>query len=134
MLKATYAIDDYVQQVGKKSYINMNVLHTFEDKWIDAESRTVPYYNDYKLKKKEIVELEIPKGYKVAYLPASAKGGADGLWNYTITYKADAKKITLTKEYELNTLAIKPAQFAAHNKMVDDLKKQYKESVALTTK
>ncbi len=133
-LKATFAVDDYVQQVGKKSYVNMNVLHTMEDMWIDADKRNVAYYTDYKQKKKEVVELEIPKGYKVAYLPASAKGGVDGLWNYTITYKADANKITLTKVYEFNTLAVTPAQFAANNKMVEELKKQYKESVALTTK
>lgn len=132
MIEAGFTIEDYVQNVGKQYIVNMNVKRTFEDEHIDTEGRNVPCYYDYKHKAKEVVVLDIPKGYRVAHLPASAHGSVDGLWNYKITYKADKSKITLVKEYELNATSAAPALFASNNKMVDDLRKLYKESVVLT--
>lgn len=131
-ISSDFSIDDYVQKVGKQCYINMNLNRDYENKLIDTKGRKVPYFNDYKEKKKEIVVLEIPKGYRVAHLPPAATGAADGLWAYKISYKADGRKITLTKEYELKTLSISPKQFADNNKLVDNLKKNYNESVVLT--
>jgi len=131
-IEAGFTIDDYVQNVGKQYIVNMNVKRTYEDKEIDVDGRKVPCYYDYKQKTKEVVVLDIPKGYRVAHVPASAHGSVDGVWNYKITYKADKSKITLVKEYELNTLSVSPGQFAGNNKMVDDLKNLYKESVVLT--
>ena len=131
-VEADFTVDDYVLQAGKQYYINMNLKHTYEDKRIDTQSRAIPYYYDFKNKTKEVVVLDIPKGYRVAHVPPSAEGSVDGLWSYKISYKTDKKKITLVKEYELNTLAAKPELFAANNKMVDELNKLYKETVVLT--
>jgi hypothetical protein len=113
--------------------VNLNLLHYFEDNCIDTKDRTVPSYFDYKASRKEVVVLDIPKGYHVKHLPPATKNAIDGLWTYSISYIADKDKITLTKEYELNTLAINADKFADNNKMVDGLKKVYKESVVLTT-
>ena len=132
-INADFVVDDYVHQVGKQCIVNMNLLHYFEDANIETKDRTVPTYFDYKTTHKEVVVLNIPKGWKVKYLPAAEKNTVDGLWNYSISYKADRDKITLTKEYELNTTAISADKFADNNKMVDGLKKIYKESVVLTT-
>jgi transglutaminase-like putative cysteine protease len=129
---ATFTIDDYVQQVGKQYYVNMNMNRAFEDKYIDTRERTVPYFYKYKERTNEVVVLDIPKGYHVTHLPAAARAAVDGLWGYKISYKADAKKITLVKEYELNTMTAVPKQFADNNKLVSDVKKLYKESVVLT--
>ncbi len=131
-IRADFTINNYAQVTGKQCFVNMNLCRTFENKRIDTKDRTVPSYTDYKSKKKEVVVLEIPKGYKVSYLPKPAKGSVPGLWSYNISYKADKNKITLTKEYEVNTRSIASAKFADNNKMVDDLRKIYKESVVLT--
>ncbi len=128
-----FVVEDYVMNAGKKCFVNMNLLHHFEDAHIDMKDRNVPWHYDYKSKHKEVVVLDIPKGYKVDYLPAPVKGSLDNVWNYTITYTADKKHITLTKEYEVNALSINPDRFAANNKLVDDLRKSYRESVVLTT-
>jgi hypothetical protein len=94
----------------------------------------VASFNDYKQNIREVVVLDIPKGYKVAHVPPAAKANVNGLWGYNIAYKVDNKnrKITLVKEYHVNTLAVTPQQFAENNKMVAELKDQYKESVLLT--
>lgn len=133
VVSADFNIDGYVQRAGKECYVNMNLNREFEDRRINDAERKVPYCYEYKQKTKEVVVLNLPEKCKVKYLPKDATGSVDGLWNYKISYKADKKTVTLTKEYELNTLAVNQPQFAANNKMVDDLKKIYKESVVLTT-
>ncbi len=133
-ISADFIVDDYVQQVGKECFVNMNLLHYFEGERIDMKDRKVDKYYDRKAKHKEVVVLDIPKGYKVSYLPTAVKGSLDNIWNYSISYKADKQKITLTKEYEINALAISPDKFFDNNKMIDDLKKYYNESVVLTAK
>lgn len=131
-INANFTVDNYVKRVGKQCYINMNLQRSFDTHI--ASDRKIPYFNDYKQKTTEVVVLDIPKGYRIAHLPKDAQGSADGLWNYKISYKAGKDKITLTKEYELNTLSVSAARFAEHNKLVDGLKKLYKESVVLTAK
>ncbi len=133
-INANYTLGNYAVPVKKDYYVNMNVNESFTDMRVNDEDRKTPYYLPYKNRLSETVTLNVPKGYRVASLPKPAKGGADGLWSYTITYKADKKSNTviLTKEYELKTMKISPSQFEAHNKQIDDLKKQYKETVVLT--
>ncbi len=133
-IDADFRVDDYVQKVGKECIVNMNLKRDFEDNRINDPERKVPYFYDYKQRTNEVVVLSIPEGYKVTYLPKDAQGEADGLWNYKISYKADKNTITLMKEYQLNTLSVNEKQFAEHNKVVDHLKKLYKESVVLTAK
>ena len=127
-----FSVEDYVRKAGKQYFVNMNIKRSFADRHIDATDRTTPYYYPYKEKTKEVVVLELPKGYRVAHVPAPTKGTVDGMWNYTISYKAEKDMVTLTKEYELNTLTANSKQIAANNKMVDDLKKAYRETVVLT--
>ncbi|MCW3123579.1 MAG: hypothetical protein JWQ38_3071 [Flavipsychrobacter sp.] len=132
LVNADFNIDDYVHKAGKECIVNMNLKRDFEDSRINEQDRKVPYFYDFKQKKNEVVVLNIPAGYKVTYLPKDAKGSVDGLWNYKISYKATKNTITLTKQFELNTLEVSKQQFAANNKLVDDLKNNYKESVVLT--
>jgi hypothetical protein len=131
-IKVDFTIDDYAQKVGREFFINMNLNKELEDRYIDTKDRTVAYYNRFREKKKEVVVLEIPKGYRVSYMPKEAKGAIDGLGGYKVSYKADGKRIILTKEYEVTARAIDAKKFADNNKMVEDLKKIYKESVVLT--
>lgn len=133
---ARFTLGGYVQQVKREHYVNLNLLRTMEDSRVNDENRNVAYYFPYKETIKETVTLNVPKGYSVSHIPKSAKGGKADLWTYSISYKYDARTrtITLTKEYVLNTMKIEPKQFEEHNRLVDELKKQYKETVVLTGK
>lgn len=135
-LNTTYTLNNYVQRVKKDVFVNMNVTKAYADYQVNDLNRKIPVYHDFKRKRKETVTLNVPKGYRVTYLPKPAKGGVDGMWSYNISYKADTKNntVTLTKEYELKTMSIKPEQFAANNKLIDELNQQYKETVVLTAK
>lgn len=131
-LSSQFVLKDYVQSIGKEYYVNMNLLHHYEEDWVNIEERKVPIEHNYKNKVKQIVVLNIPTGYHVTYLPSDVQHSVDGLWDYKLSYTSNKSEVKLVKEYELQTLYITPSQFAEHNKMVEELKKQYKESIVLT--
>ncbi len=133
-MNAKFNIEGGVGKLGKDYIVNMNLLHHFEDDYIDTTERKAAWYHEYKYIQKEVVVFEIPQGCKVTYLPKNATGKLNDLWNYSITYKNDGKKITLIKEYKLNTIAVGRSMFAENNKAIQELEKQYKESVVLTAK
>jgi hypothetical protein len=135
-LNANFIIGGYAQQVKREYFVNMNLNRPMMDMRVNDENRNVAYYIDYKRTFRETVTLNVPKGYRVSYLPKAAKGSAGDLWNYSISYKSDTKNhtVTMTTECVVNTMKIDPDQFEAHNKLVDELKKQYKETVVLTAK
>ncbi|MES2701008.1 MAG: transglutaminase-like domain-containing protein [Bacteroidota bacterium] len=135
-LNGEFSVGNYVHQVGKQTIVNMNLKRTFADMRVNDSGRNVAVYHDHKKVVRESVVLNVPDGYRVSYLPKAAQGSVDGLWNYKITYTEDkrANKVTLTKEYALNAMTVKPSQFVANNRLVDDLKKQYRETVVLTAK
>lgn len=135
-INTNYSIPGYAQKAGKQYFINMNVKNTLPAPRINDTGRYVPYYMEGKKVIRETVTLDVPKGYKVTYVPKDVSGSRDGLWSYKISYRADNKagKVTLNKEYVLNTMAIDPKQFDEHNRMVDQLRNLYKETVVLTAK
>ena len=131
-LSSEFTIDNYVQSAGKECYINMNLKRDYEDNYVDMADRDVALSFKFKDRLKEVVVLDIPEGYHASYIPKDDTRSLDGSWNYKISYQSTPKTITLTKEYELKTLSIGVPQFAENNKMVESLRKQYKESVVLT--
>lgn len=129
---STFEIADYGQQVGKEWYVNLNLQRSYKDQWIDVKDRTVSQESNFKNIRKQVVVLEIPKGYHVSYLPPPVEKGSDKLWSYKISYSNAGDKVTLVKEFIFNTLYIMPEQFQENNMLVEKLKEQYKESIILT--
>ena len=134
IMSGNFTVGNYIHHLKKDVIVNMNILRHFEDDYIDTTDRKAAWYHDYKNLQKEVVILEIPKNYKVTYLPKNASGKLDDKWSYIITYKNDGKNIILTKEYKLNTMVVPPSKFVENNKAIVALENQYKESVVLTAK
>ncbi len=135
-VNASYHMGNYATQVKKDYYVNMNLYPAFSDMLVSDEDRKVPLYFDYKKTIKATVTMNIPKGARVSAVPKPVKGGLDGKWSYSISYKTDTKAgtITMTREIVVNTLKIDPSDFEAHNKQVNALSDHYKETVVLTAK
>lgn len=131
-IHSVFEIQDYIQQVGKELYINLNLHRSYENQWIDLKERKVPQENDYRQIIRQVVTLDIPKGYRVSYLPPSFEKGLNKLWKYKISYVNTDKEVRLIKEFEMDTLLITPEQFVENNKLAEALRKQYKESIILT--
>lgn len=131
-LTADFTIDDYVQKVGKDYFVNMNARRYFEGNNIDTIGRDIPVYFKYKDIEQEVVILQIPTDYHVSYLPPEDSGYLKDEWEYKIRYNVEGKTVTLLKEYKMLSMSILSKNFISHNKMIDHLQKQYKESVVLT--
>ena len=128
---STFEVSDYAQQVGNEWYINMNLQRSYEDLWINPKDRKISLELDYKSRQKQVVVLDVPKGFHVSYLPPAAELSEDKLWSFKIGYKVSEGQVRLVKEYEMNTLYVEPSQFEAHNRLIEELKTHYKESVVL---
>lgn len=135
-INAKYKLGDYVHRAGRQVYVNLNLKNTLEELRVSDDDRKVPVYLKYKRNYRETVTLNVPDGYRITHVPKGASGGVDGLWTYKLSYETDRKNntVTLTKELNLNTMKITPEQFDANNKLVNDLVKEYKETVVLTAK
>jgi hypothetical protein len=68
----------------------------------------------------------------VSYLPEARQQAVDGIGAYRIRYESDGKKVTLSKEIQMDALYIQPERFGDFNKMVSGLQNAYKETVVLT--
>jgi len=132
VVTSDFTIDDYVQNAQKEYYINMNLNRAFENNWVDTAERDVTLYYKFKEQLREVVVLDIPDGFHASYIPPDAFRSMNGTWDYKISYKSTPKTITLTKEYDLNTRSIDKQHFTENNKMIESLRKEYKESVVLT--
>lgn len=131
-LHSEFTLSDYARNIDKEWYVNLNLQRTYEDEHADIAERRIPIVFSYKNKIRQVVVMDIPQGYKVTYLPADKSEKVPGLWSYKLAYKQTGKQVTLTKEYELFTMNITPDQFKDHNKLVEGLKNEYKESIVLT--
>lgn len=131
-MRSTFELKDYVRSIGKEYYVNLNLQRLYQDEFADKAERKVMIERSYKNRMKQVVVLDIPQGYKVSYLPPDKAEAVPGLWSYKISYKNNGKQVSLFKEYQFDSIAIDPDQFDQHNKLVEGLRSQYKESIILT--
>lgn len=132
VINAGFELPGYVRKAGKDYYINLNLLRNSVGDNTDLQDRTAPIERDYKEVSKQIVVLDIPKGYKVSHLPDPKQEKLDGVGSYSIRYETDGKTVTLSKELTMDALYIEPKQFKDFDKMVSALQNNYKESIVLT--
>jgi hypothetical protein len=133
-ITSDFTIDNYVQNAGNEKYLNMN-LNSYDDyQPIEKKKdRTTPFYSNYNFIQKEVVVVKIPDGYTVTNIPPDDAQELEGIWSYKLKYKLTGNLLTLIKEYESKSLTIPVSKFPENNKMVERLKKQFKESVTLTS-
>jgi len=138
LLKISYdfTIEDYVKSAGDEFYLNLNFDKNFKNSKLDLEKRKgVSVEYDYKIFDKNEMELELPKGVEITYLPEnSIYESAD--FGYSIKYEKFDNKILFKKEIYVNTLMLKEERFTAWNTMIKGLNKAYKDVIVLkeTTK
>jgi transglutaminase-like putative cysteine protease len=127
-----FTLDDYVRKIGKEIYVNLNLKRFYENSHVDTAGRQVPVYYKFKDIYHEVMILDIPQGYHVSYTPPNDSAKIDNVLEYSLHYKIEGRKIILFKEYRFYSITLPVAQFVAFNKLIDQLKTQYKETVVLT--
>jgi hypothetical protein len=129
-IAANFEIPGYGKKIGDEYYINLNLEKVFEKQEIDTNKRKVPLEIEYNYVIHEYHILEIPKGYKVSYLPKDFKYDND-LASIKILYKIVNGKVIAEQEGTTKKLMIEPSDFEEWNKEMVAVQTQYKESVVL---
>ncbi len=128
-----FRIGDYFQKVGNEIYVNMNFNKDFYNEIINTVARKTPMENEYQHVKNDFVEMTVPSGYEVEYLPPNSKS-ENGVLGCTIEYQTRAGKILCTKKFYLNYLMLQPDQFKDWNEVVSQISNAYKETIILRKK
>ncbi len=128
-IKYNFTIDDYVQKWDGEMYINLNMQQTISDYKI-PETKKYDKEFEYKISTHTVIEFEIPKGYKVTYIPENAEKSTPWI-EYKITYSQKENKIIYVLDFAKKTLLLKKEHFDEWNEMVKSLARQYKEVLVL---
>jgi hypothetical protein len=125
-----FRISDYFQKVGDEIYLNLNLNKDFYNASINVANRKTSKEIDYAYVKQEYIEFEIPKGYKVEYVPENTIHHGN-LMSCEINYKVSGNKIVFKKKLLIDYLLMQPEQFESWNQSVKALSTAYKESIIL---
>jgi transglutaminase-like putative cysteine protease len=124
-----FEIKNYSKKLGNEIYINLNLNKDLSYYKTDRKRENAIEY-DYKRYFKYTTNLEIPKGYKVDYLPEAVKVSNEFL-TCEITYLVEGNKVIYNQTIELNFLILSLEQQKEVNKLIKKIERNYKEIVVL---
>jgi len=129
-LQYEFTIPDYAKKAGRKLYINLNLIKTFQNKDIDIEKRKLDKKVEFKHINEYKVELTIPEGYEVDYLPES-NSHKDAEFGFDIIYQQKGDKVFMHQQIFRDHLMLRKERFEAWNEMMEKLKDSYQEVIVL---
>lgn len=124
-----FKVEDYAKTIQNEIYVNLHLDKLLQHADLDS-SRQLPVERDYKYTDKFMVNLAIPTGYKVSYLPQNM-AFQNAYFGFTISYRTQNNSILLTRNLYINALLVEKPSFKAWNQMIAALHKAYKEVVVL---
>jgi transglutaminase-like putative cysteine protease len=125
-----FEIKHYVIQNEDELYVNLNLSKQMAGQKIEEED-LIDKEMDFTRCGKYYITLTVPEGYNVSYLPADFEVEED-LWEGSITYKKEDNKIIYSYEVRLEFIRLESEYFKAYNKFIEDLEREFKESVVLS--
>ncbi len=131
VVTADLVLPDYARKINEEWMINMNLFKWYEGEEIDFPKRKVPISFDYLSTSSYTMVLKIPEGFKPSYVP-KAKEYKNDVWGFSMRYHADKQTISMTQEFDTNTLLLQPKDFEDWNKVLEQLFPQYKQTVLLS--
>ena len=100
-----FTSDELVEEIGDRLYISPLLFYAIEESPFKEETRTYPIDFIYPFKDTYIINITIPDGYAVDYLPSSsaAKLSDDNLSSYKYMIINNGKSIQLNINFDFNT-------------------------------
>lgn len=130
LFKYDFKIPDYIKKADDEFYINLNLDKFWKESQINVEQRKLPIKMDFKFENHDAVELEIPQGFNIDYMPENTVFENND-FGFSINYTKEANKLILTKDTWLNTLEVPTESFDKWNTMIKQLNSAYKETIVL---
>ncbi|MFN3403020.1 MAG: transglutaminase-like domain-containing protein [Cytophagaceae bacterium] len=129
IIKYKFNIADYLKAYNNEIYVNLHLNKDLQKEVISPD-RSLPIELEHHNEIKYIVNLKIPDGYIVSYVPES-KSFKDEKFGFIIDYKKEGKNIILTETQYNKSLLLKNEDFDQWNNMIKELKKAYNEVLIL---
>lgn len=130
-ISASFDVPDYSKKIADELYINLNLDKMFsQSSIIDTAKRKIGLESDFRYDIKQYTILDVPKEYKVSYLPKNFSVDNDVL-GFSIQYTQQGDKIIACQELKNKSLLMQPAQFNGWNSAIKQILTQYKEQLVL---
>jgi hypothetical protein len=126
----SFGLEDYHRQLGNELYINLHLERDFEHSKIDLQKRRQPIEREFHYDETQLVRLEIPKGYRLQYLPPSQEHNHP-LFGFEFRYRQQGTVVVLEKKLRISHLMLQKENFEHWNQMVALLQSAYREVVIL---
>lgn len=100
-----FTSDELVEEIGDRLYISPLLFYAIEESPFKEETRTYPIDFIYPFKDTYIINITIPDGYAVDYLPSSSavKLSDENLSSYKYMIINNGKSIQLNINFDFNT-------------------------------
>lgn len=126
----SFEIPNYAKSTKSDIYINLNLDQSVSD--LKPEKDEVEEL-EHKFKTKRVLylELEIPSGYNLNYLPEDIVL-SNKLFTASITYRKQKNKIIYNQEIILNFIKLNPQEVVEFRTFINKIEKAHKEVVILS--
>ena len=126
----SFILKNQVLDAGEEKYITLDYVTEFKNMTFDT-SRTKDYIYGLKYYLVKKIELTIPAGYKVKYVPENfTKKHQD--FSFSVNYVSTGKVITYTKTISIDNAILHKKDFNEWNAAIKQLKKNYNDQIVLT--
>ncbi len=133
LINYEFEIPDYIKTNNNELFVNMNLAQPVDDFEILKNDRQLDYEFYFKSALHLTNIFTIPENYEVNYTPKNTKFVSD-LFLYSINYELNGGNIVYQFSMKINTLHLKPADFGNWNKMLKQMRSDFKEVVVLKKK
>lgn len=124
-----FTIDDYAFENDDEWYVNLNLEKLLKEQEIKKD-RKQGIKNRFEYEQNIVVSLDIPEAYELNYLPESNAFDHE-LFGYRMDYRREEDKVLMDLKIYEKYLLLEPEHFENWNKMIKQLKKNYKEVLIL---
>ena len=124
-----FLVNDYVLSNNDEMYINLNLEELLAGQKI-KEDRKTPIQNEFPIKLDHVIELEIPEGWDVDYVPENLTMG-DPYIEFSSKYELTKNKIILYQQTSIRYLNMTHENFDQWNENIERILKYQNEIVIL---
>lgn len=125
-----FVLEDYFRRNNNEIYVNLNMSKFFDSYRKIDDDRETAIENEFKKTISLHVELKIPDGYNIKYIPENSEYRGDK-FSFSLDYFLEDNLIKYDLKITLNYLVLEKEYFNDINEMFANLKDAYKENVIL---
>ncbi len=128
-----FNLADHLVVNGNEMYLNLNLSQPYDNFDLFKDERKLDYEFVFRSLIRVTYIFTIPDNYEVSFLPKNSRFDNKDFY-YHINYEIKGNKILYHLYFNTDTMVLKPSQFPLWNKMLKQMRSDYKEAVVLKKK